>query len=125
MTRIMKRKGQTALEGAFVVLFIIVAVGFLMQLAIIYGSNMQRMATARAIAQGVSMDLTMSGTTTHLIRIDESAMTVSGTLTPAVDLYLMSEDCDKEGAFRGPLESADINLNKFNCTEGLFADKTY
>mgnify|MGYP001070575053 CR=1 FL=1 len=86
MTKKMDRKGQTALETAFVVLFIITAVWAISARTMRYTDNIGRISEARSLAQGIALSLSMRGTTTHLIRLDEAP-------DRTVDLYVMSEDC--------------------------------
>ena len=128
MKKLNSNKGQTALESAFVVLFIILAVGVIMNLVLIYGSNIERMATARAVSQGVAMELTMRGTITHLIRVDPNPAAIP----PSVDLYVMSEGCttgtgttDVKNKFGNTLSAAGIGLSTFRCEPGLFKDEKF
>ena len=90
MTKNRGKKGQTALEAMFVMLFIVIAIGGIFAQTLSYGLTIQKMSEARAVAQGVAMELSVNGTYTHLIRIDYNG-TTSGNVS--VNLYTVSEDC--------------------------------
>ena len=114
MTKKMDKKGQTALETAFVVLFIITAIWAISARTMRYTEDISQISAARAEAQGVALALTMGGTTTHLVRIDENSS--SGSL--AVDLYVMSEDCDEaETKFRADM---GLVIDALKCESRIY-----
>ncbi len=110
MIRIDKR-GQTALETAFVVLFIIMAVWAISSRAIRYNSEISQMSRVRVEAQGIALALSARGTTTHLIRIDEA--------DHKADLYVVSENCtEAQTAFSARISNL---INQWNCQQCLYS----
>jgi|GEM_PF-3846888 len=115
------QKGQTALEGAFVVLFIILAVGVITGFITTYSSNMQKMAEVRTIAQGIALEMTMGGNTTHIIRVDPADEDNGAIYT--VDVFAVSEDCTGPKGFEARLSSRLGGLLKdTTCSEDFFSD---
>jgi hypothetical protein len=121
--KIISKKGQVALEAAFVVLFIVIAVGGIVLKTIDFSRQTEIMSTARTVAQQVAFELSMNGTTTHLIRIDSNNLT-EGT----VDLYVMSEGCRSaypivKQKFKDAL---GVNtVNDFECEHELYQDTKF
>ncbi len=118
LTRVWKHagsKGQTALEFMFIVLFILLAVGALLQRALVYDTQITETAKARALAQGICLELSLEGTTTYLIRIDEDFTPPS---TPSYKLYVFSENC---ALARQRITSA-LAVSEFKCRGRLFGD---
>jgi len=123
MTPRMDKKGQTALETAFVVLFIITAVWTISARTMRYTEGISKMSVARAVAQGVALELSMKGIKTNLVRIDENAS--GGTF--GVDLYVVSEgprtgECSDQvkNNFMDSLDDAGIAIKKMVCVDALF-----
>lgn len=109
MTKKMRRKGQSALEATFVVLFIALVIIVIFEKTLATGTAMGDMGEARAVAQSVALELSMKGTLTHLIRVDPGE-------EGGVDVYAMSKDCgDAEDAFDGKLQ-----VDLFRCSEQLY-----
>ncbi len=130
------RRGQTALESAFILLFIISSMSVVTERVVRYGNDITKIAEARALAQGVAMELTMNGTVTHLIRVDETTQNVtvaSGQQTVlAVKLYVLSENCVvAQARFRavlgeppgGRMATGTGNSNRgWECNGRLYGD---
>jgi len=122
MTPRMKTKGQTALETSFVILLIVVAISYIVVKANILTYQATTMAKARAVAQGAAFELSMSGITTHLVRIDENV--TSGL---KADLYVVSKDCIKaQTKFNDSLDTVHAGMmNKWTCNESLYSDTKF
>ncbi len=118
----MKTKGQTALETSFVILLIVVAISHIVVKANILTYEATTMAKARAVAQGAAFELSMSGITTHLVRIDENV--TSGL---QVVLYAVSKDCDAAGVkFNDTINAIHPNLmSNLICSESLYSDTEF
>jgi len=99
-----KRKGQVALEAAFVVLFISIAIGGIII----------------AIAQQVAFELTMEGVRTHLIRIDPIDLTDA-----AVQVHVMSEGCDTPATIEDRFKTAIGPNTVLNCQHKLYTDTKF
>jgi hypothetical protein len=101
----MNRKGQTATEAVFVVLFVSVSIIAVYSMALDLRADIGTMAGARAIAQGVALEMTLNGTTTYLIRIDELS-------DNKVGLHVASEDCGLEAEFDDALGG---RMSEWDC----------
>ncbi len=110
----MKTKGQTALETAFVVLFIIISLWAVTTKTVRYGAGIDKMSQARMKAQGISLELSMEGVTTHLVRVDEAA-------GASVDVYVVSENCN-EAQTRF---SSEIDIASWECSNNLYLDEEF
>lgn len=125
----MKTKGQTAIETIFVVLFILLAIGAITGHTIVYGHNIEFMASARAAAQGFAMKLTMEGTLTHLVRIDAVITDANSVSAKEVDIYVMSEDCTKANTesfnafFKDVMDLDAYVVNEVKCSPDLYTDQ--
>lgn len=117
-----QRKGQSALEAAFVVLFIAVAIIAIFAKATVISAHIGDMAGARAIAQETANQLSLKGTVTHLVRVDPNEGGGSSLLP--VKLHVISEDCDiAEDGFKTALNDPSITVN---CEEpGLYYQLEY
>jgi len=128
------------LESAFILLFIISSMSIVTERVMRYGNDIQKIAEARALGQGVAMELTMNGVITHLVRVDETTQNVtvaSGQQTVlAVKLYVLSEDCDKaQDRFRAVLGEPpggrmakgtdDYSNRGWVCEERLYGDTKF
>jgi len=117
----MRSKGQTALEGTFVLLFIFISINTMFLMALNQGTQITSTAIARSYAQGVALELTMEGTTTHLVRIDESP-------TGGFVLHVVTGgDCNAEvrDAFSAKLDSPSVTGANWNCKERLYGDTRF
>jgi hypothetical protein len=117
-----KRKGQVALEAAFVVLFISIAIGGIIMKTTTYIQHAEVMSRSRAIAQQVAFELTMEGVRTHLIRIDPIDLTDA-----AVQVHVLSEGCANSGgitAIENRFSDAIGNVS-VNCRHELYTDTKF
>jgi hypothetical protein len=115
-----KRKGQVALEAAFVVLFISIAIGGIIMKTTTYIQHAEVMSRSRAIAQQVAFELTMEGVRTHLIRIDPIDLTDA-----AVQVHVMSEGCDTPATIEDRFKTAIGPNTVLNCQHKLYTDTKF
>ncbi len=118
----MGAKGQSALEAAFVVLFIAVAIVAIFAKATTVDSHIGEMANARMLAQETANQLTIRGVATHLVRVDPRDDAGAGSLVP-VTIYVVSEKCEgqnsaKEG-FTDAFGDADMSFI-FYCNPNIY-----
>ena len=123
------------MESAFILLFIISSMAIVTERVKAYGTDIQRIAEARALAQGAAMELTMNGLVTHLVRVDETTEDVTvGSRTQAVlavKLYVLSEDCSAaEDRFRAVLGAPPggrmaSDSAGWKCEERLYSDQKF
>jgi hypothetical protein len=115
----MTKKGQVALEAAFVVLFISIAIGGIIMKTTVYTRHAEIMSSSRAIAQQVAFELTMEGIKTHLVRIDPIDLEKG-----AVQVYILSEKClDAETALKDPNAlGTDVFVT---CKSDFYLDKKF
>jgi len=119
----MNQKGQSALETGFVVLLIAVAVSNIVAQTLAFNYSIEAMADSRAASQGLALELSLNGITTHLIRIDQNKV-----LSPlSVDLYVVSEYCTDQpeidylkDQFLHRLDPVEIGI--FRCSPSLYTD---
>jgi hypothetical protein len=114
------KKGQTAFEGAFIILFITMAVFTIMQDVLTYSSDIEEMSKTRMAAQAAALDLTLQGTTTHLVRVDYN-QTTTGLLEPMV--WVISENCTQvktKETFQNALSAAGIKNADWACGEDIY-----
>jgi uncharacterized protein (UPF0333 family) len=102
---IMNKRGQTATESTFVVLFIATAIVAIFAMTTSLSSDIGHMAEARAKAQGIATELTITDDiTTYIIRLDEVS-------TTSVNIFVVSDDCNSaETALR-----SEINISTYTC----------
>ncbi len=118
MKHTMKSKGQAAIEGTFILLFILLSINSIFILAIQQSTAITSTAIARVYAQGTAMELTMKGTTTYLIRIDEVD-------DGGFKLHVLTAgNCnDVREEFKQKL--GDENVALWNCKEKLYVDSVF
>lgn len=125
MNKLRGKSGQTALETMFVMMFIIIAIGGIFTQTIDYGVIIQKTSEARAVAQGVAMELSVNGTYTHLVRVDYNG-SVSGNIS--VNLYMVSENCNTAQSLMSSRLDSVLgagSINQWNCTGNLYDDRKY
>lgn len=108
----MKRKGQSSLEAAFIVLFIMIAISGIFGKAMQYSHDIGEMARARTIAQAVALELSLNGTRTHIIRLDPAPS------PNVVTLFVRGENCSSgvENSFDSALGYNAL----WECNDSLY-----
>jgi hypothetical protein len=83
------RRGQVALEGLLIILFILASVFAIMSEVTRETSLIETIYRGRVIAQEVAYNLSMRGEITRVIRVDENPAPNLGT----VDVTMVSDNC--------------------------------